>query len=387
MEKEKKRKTVLIAYKFMPQYRVDFFNQLKLELEKEQIDLEIVYGTSIHSNRKDEKSLEWAIYRKNRIFKFLGISFYWQPITDLIRKKDLVIVEQANGLLINYYLMLLRKYTSTKLGFWGHGRNRQGKENSLSNKFKKTLINRCDHWFAYTKSVKEYLILQGYPDEKVTVVNNCFDTLKLRKQMESITEKEKDAIRDELSLDLNDDIAIYCGALYKEKRLDFLLEAADRIRKKNPCFKLIIIGSGNDTETVELFAENRNWVHYVGAKFDRDKALYFSISRLFLMPGAVGLAVLDSFALKTPMILCSIDIHGPEVDYLEHNVNCIFCPDDKEEFVSRTVSLFKDHTELEILKNGCITSSIDITLEEMLKKFVEGIKKCLYEELDQTVTK
>jgi L-malate glycosyltransferase len=382
MEKEIKRKKVLIAYKFMPQYRVDFFNRLKVELEKEHIDLEIVYGTSIHANRNDEKNLEWATYRKNKIFKFIGILFYWQPITDLIRKKDLVIVEQASGLLINYYLMFLRRYTATKLGFWGHGRNRQGDEGSLSNKFKKTLINRCDHWFAYTKSVKEYLLAQGYPIEKITVVNNCFDTLKLRAQMESITEQEKEAIRYELNLDLDDDVAIYCGALYKEKRLDFLLDAADRIRKKNPRFKLIIIGSGNDIETVELFAKNRDWTHYVGPKFDRDKALYFSVSKLFLMPGAVGLAVLDSFALKTPMILCSIDIHGPEVDYLEDGVNCVFCADDMEEFVFKTVSLFNDQTQLEKLKSGCIAHSTEITLEEMLKKFIGGIKQCLYEKVD-----
>lgn len=373
------QKKILIAYKFMPQYRIDFFNRLKDELAKEGIELQIVYGTSIHANRNDEKRLEWATYRKNKIIKFAGISFYWQPITDLIRKKDLVIVEQANSLLINYYLIFKRMFTKTKLGFWGHGRNRQGKEKSLSNWFKKLLINKCDHWFAYTKSVRSYLLKQGYPDTKISVVNNSFDTLKLNTQFHSISNEEKEQLRKDLNIKINDDVAIYCGALYKEKRLDFLLQAADKVKSKNPNFKLIIIGSGNDTGIVHEFANTRNWVHYVGAKFDREKALYFSISKLFLMPGAVGLAVIDSFALEIPMILCSIDIHGPEVDYLVEGENCIFSEDDIEDFTEKTLDILNNNEKLERLKKGCIVASTEITLEHMLEKFKSGIKKCLYE--------
>lgn len=372
-------KKVLIAYKFMPQYRIDFFNRLKDELTKEGIELDIVYGTSIHANRNDEKRLDWAIYRENKIIKFAGISFYWQPITGLIRKKDLVIVEQASSLLINYYLIFIRMFTKTKLGFWGHGRNRQGKEKSLSNRFKKLLINKCDHWFAYTKSVRSYLLKQGYPDAKISVVNNSFDTMKLNAQLHSISNEEKELLRKELNIETRDNVAIYCGALYKEKRLDFLLQVADKVKVKNPNFKLIIIGSGNDIETVMEFADTRDWVHYVGAKFDREKALYFSISKLFLMPGAVGLAAIDSFALEIPMILCSIDIHGPEVDYLVEGDNCIFSEDDVDDFTEKTLAILDNDEKLEQLKKGCIHASTEITLEHMLEKFKRGIKECLYE--------
>lgn len=373
------KKHVLIAYKFMPQYRIDFFDRLKIELEKENIALSIVYGTSIHANRNDEKHLDWAIYRKNRIFKIGGIAFYWQPITDLIRKKDLVIVEQASSLLINYYLLLRRIFTKTKVGFWGHGRNRQGNEHSLSNRFKKILINKCDHWFAYSKSVRCYLLEQGYPDAKISVLNNSFDTVKLHEQLLSIRETEKDILRTSLNIQSTDQIAIYCGALYKEKRLDFLLEAADRIKAQNPAFKLLIIGSGNDVATVETFAQNRDWVVYAGPKFDREKALYFSISELFLMPGAVGLAVLDAFALETPMILCDINIHGPEVDYLEDQTNCMFTADDVSDFSEKTLQLLNNSAQLEHLKQGCIRSANEITLEKMLEKFVNGVKQCVDE--------
>jgi len=376
------RKKVLIAYKFMPQYRIDFFNRLKDQLDQDGIDLEIVYGRSAHSNRNDEKRLDWAIYRKNRIFGLRGVSFYWQPITDLIKGKDLVIVEQANALLINYYLMLKRSLSKTKLAFWGHGRNRQGNEKSLSNRFKKRLINKCDHWFAYTGSVESYLLEQGFPANKISVVNNSFDTRKLKLELESISETEKERLREELGITPDNDVTIYCGALYKEKRLDFLLEAATKIRRENPQFKLIIIGSGDDVDAVEQFTRRNNWSYYVGAQFDRNKALYFSISKLFLMPGAVGLAVLDSFALAVPMVLCSIDIHGPEVDYLVDNHNCIFSEDNTDDFALRTLDALSDDLRLQQLKEKCSAGIEEINLENMLAKFVIGIKKCLYDKVD-----
>ena len=72
----------------------------------------------------------WAKYVENKIFKIGGIEFYWQAAIKDAIKSDLVIVEQANKLLINYILIVLRRFTKIKFAFWGHGINLRTNPNS-----------------------------------------------------------------------------------------------------------------------------------------------------------------------------------------------------------------------------------------------------------------
>lgn len=372
-----KRKTVVIAYKFMPQYRIDFFDQLKTKLGEHNVELIITYGKLHNSDRNDEMVLDWAIYRQNIIFKFFGFVIYWQPVTDIVKRKDLVIVEQANSLLLNYYLLILRSFTKTKFAFWGHGRNRQGRKESLYNSFKRFFITRCDHWFAYTSSVKEYLISNNYDEHKITVVNNSFDTLKLQSLYHAITHEQTAILKKELGIEENDCVGIYCGGLYKEKRLDFLLESAVMVKQRNRKFHLIILGAGPDADLIKQAASTNNWIHYAGPRFDQEKALYFKLADVFLMPGAVGLAVLDSFALQVPMIIPGLQTHGPEIDYMHHNENCIVTKDEVGDFAAQAIYVLSDSSKRDELKRGCAESAAKITVEAMVQNFTKGVITCL----------
>ena len=371
-----RRKQVLIAYKSMPHYRIDFFCRLKEALKVENIDLDVVYGNSKDYNRKDEAKLEWAIYRPNYLFTFLKKSFYWQPIFDLIRKKDLVIVEQANSLIINYILIFTRHLFGFKFAFWGHGKDRQSSENTFSAWLKRKLIKNCDYWFAYTNSVERYLQKWGYDAKKISVVNNTLDTQKIHHELLSVTTNEKEAIMNELNIDQTNDIAIYCGSLYSGKRIKFLIESAELVYMQNSAFRLVIIGSGDDVEFVKSSASNKPWIIYIGPKFGHEKALYFSIAKVFLMPGNVGLAAIDSFCYEIPMILCELNTHGPEVDYLINGNNCVFTKNDKVDFANQTNFILKNNSKLENLKVGCRSSLNQFTLENMVANFVDGIKNC-----------
>lgn len=364
----------------MPQYRIAFFNLLKSELEKYDVELSVVYGKSYSLDRGDEIDLEWAYYRKNKIFSFLKFVIYWQPTTDLIKGKDLVIVEQANSLLINYYLIILRFFTKLKIGFWGHGRNRQGSGQSILNKFKLAYLKKCDYWFAYTKSVQEYLILNGFGQNKISVVNNSLDTHQLKTDYFSIDEKEVEFLRSEFSIASGDSVAIYCGALYKEKRLDFLLSAAVLVKQKLPGFNLLIVGAGPDENKLKSQAKADKWIHFVGSKFGREKAKFFKAADIFVMPGALGLAALDSFVTQTPMVIPQLQTHGPEIDYLVHDINCIITSDNVAEFAKESIKLLTDKNKIEKLKTGCEHSAEEFTLDKMVTNFTEGVIKCLNNE-------
>lgn len=371
-------KKVLILYKFLPQYRVDFFNQLKDELLKKNIELILIYGKLKNSNskKKDEVDIPWAIYRDNKVLRFKNSNLLWQPSLDLAIKSDLVIVEQANSLLINYVLIILRRLSKFKFAFWGHGANLQDNPNSFKNKFKYLFLTQSDHWFAYTDGVKRFLTSKNVSEKKITVVNNAIDTKTLRQQYLDCSEKNVLDMKVALGIK-SQKVAIYSGGIYDIKKIDFLIEAAVQIHDKINDFHLLVIGSGPDENIVKKASVMNPWIHYIGPKFGKDRVVYFKMASIFLLPGAVGLAILDSFATETPMITTNIKLHGPEIDYLKHNKNGIMTDFNVKSYSSKVIDLLSHKDEITALQKGCASSMDLYTTERMVDNFVEGVLKCL----------
>ena len=162
-------KKVLIIQRIVPEYRIAFFNLLKLELEKENIELSLIYGdkSSTYKSGAFFYELEWGELIINKIIKIGNLQLCWQPITRFLKNKDLIIVEQSNKLILNYFIIVARHFWKNKLGLWGHGRNLQAQPNSWANKFGLYFITKCDWWFAYTNSVKNFLIKSKYPENNI----------------------------------------------------------------------------------------------------------------------------------------------------------------------------------------------------------------------------
>lgn len=371
-------KKVLILYKFLPQYRIEFFNNLRDSLLKHDVELTLIYGKlkNQDSKKNDERSLEWAVYRDNKSFQIGSTSLLWQPCLDLLPKMDLVIVEQANSLIVNYFLMPLSKFMKFKFAFWGHGANLQDSPNSLKNKFKYFFLDKSDYWFAYTDGVAEFLISKGVEQEKISVVQNAIDTKSLKEQYDSLEEEEVQRIKLEMGI-ASDNVVIYCGGIYKEKRIDFLLKASETIRGVIGDFHIIFVGAGPDAYLVEEAANKNSWIHYMGPKFGKDRVPYFKMSELFLMPGLVGLAILDTFATQTPMVTTDFSYHSPEIEYLQQSVNGLVTVNTFENYTQDVIDLLQNRDKLESLKDGCRKASELYNTERMVDNFTNGVIECL----------
>ena len=370
-------KKVLIIQQLIPHYRVDFFNLLRAELAKDNIELHIIYGKSSASYKSGQENnvLAWGNVVENKIFTMGAAQLVWQPLIKYVKNHDLVIVEKSNKLLLNYYLIAGRTVSTFKLGFWGHGRNLQADPNSWNNKFAIFFLKKCDWWFAYTNSVKEYLIKNKFPDKKITVVQNAIDTKSLQQQYLEISYDEVNALKNQLGI-TGEHVAIFCGGMYANKRIDFLLETCYRIKKLIPDFHIIFLGTGEEAYKIEKAAGTNEWLHYVGPKKGLDRVIYFRISSVQLMPGLVGLGILDSFALQTPIITTDYEYHSPEVDYLIDGKNGIITANNLEDYTNKIVELFKDNKYFDLIE-GCQVSAQKYTVEKMVSNFKSGILQCL----------
>jgi L-malate glycosyltransferase len=369
-------KQVIFLVHRVHQYRKDFYELLRAELEKEGINLLLIYSKSKPIPKKDEVVIDWGTYLPIKTYKIFNFEIYWQPVLKYLKTSDLVVVQQANRLLLNYFLIFFRRFYKIKMAYWGHGLNLQLPQNSFENRFKKLLIAQTDWWFAYTPKVKSTVINSGFDEKKITVVNNAIDTKKLNSSYHQLNGRKIAGIKHDLKIN-SENIGIFCGGIYEEKRIDFLVEASDIIKKEVRDFELIVIGSGPDETKLMELMKTRDYIHFVGPKFSEERVPYFKISKVFLMPGLVGLGVLDSFALETPMATTNFPFHSPEIEYLKNKYNGILTEDNVLVYAKEVINLLKDRETLNKLVEGCKATAPLYSNEIMVQNFIDGIKKCL----------
>jgi hypothetical protein len=138
-----------------------------------------------------------------------------------------------------------------------------------------------------------------------------------------------------------------------------------------------VAGDGPDRHVVDRSLAIHAWLRYVGPTLGREKAKIGAVSDLLLMPGAVGLVAVDSFALETPIITTLWPYHGPEVDYLEDGVNARFSGNSVREFADTVEQVLHARDELSRLKVACATATERYSLENMVANFASGVVAAL----------
>lgn len=323
--------------------------------------------------KQDESSLEWAVSVPTRYFASYRVC--WQSIIPHCKDADLVVLSQENKFLHNYFLLLLpRRF---KIALWGHGRNMaRPPQSSWREHLNAWQTRNVDWWFAYTERTVEVVRGFGFPLERITNLNNAFDTEQLASWLSSISELESATLKRNLGLS-GKRLAVFIGSFYKEKRLEFLFEAATHIRSELPDFHLLIIGDGPERDWVAKQCSGSDWASWVGPKIGREKALHLSIGDVLLNPGGVGLNILDAFVSGLPMFTTDCGVHGPEIAYLRNGTNGVITAMDPIEYAAAVIKTLKDQERLEELKSGCYASAALYTLNEMVARFAGGIRSAL----------
>jgi glycosyltransferase involved in cell wall biosynthesis len=372
---------VTIVRQFAEGYRVPFYEALRAELGRCGVTLQVIYGEAdVEEVRRGlGGDIAWGRRIRNRWITVGPLKLRWQPCSGFLHDSDLIIVEQASKLPLNYLLLARQAFGGAKVAFWGHGRNFQEHMANRLGEAVKRLISRWSHWwFAYTELSAAAVQSLPYPSDRITVVQNAIDTAALSDRKLRTTEAELSELRRHWSIE-STNVAVYAGSLYAEKRICFLLEAAVALRRRLPDFELIVIGAGPDQALVEEATRQNSWIHYVGPRFGAEKVPYFSLARAMLLPGAVGLAVLDSFALEVPLVTLDLADHGPELAYLRHGENGLQLPaaTDAEGYAAAVSLVMAEGPLRDRLLAGCRRSAEIYTLPAMVSRFAQGVLQAL----------
>jgi L-malate glycosyltransferase len=372
-------KSVTIVQRVLPHYRIPFFQRLHRRLLADGLQLRLIYGqeypgTVPKTVRLDEP---WAIEMSNSYFMLHGVEFVWQPCLKYLGRSDLIIIEQASRLLVNYLILSRLITNGAKIAYWGHGKNLQSPNGKgLGETFKRLTINRADWWFAYTGSSAKIVREGGFEEHKICLVNNSIDTVSLSQACQEVRGADILKVKRELGI-FSDNICIFCGGMHVEKKLDFLVESCLLIKKKVLDFQMIFIGEGPLQQLVSDACCKNPWMHYIGPKYGNEKAPYLKTAKAILMPGLVGLVVIDSFVAGVPLITTDIPSHSPEIDYLESAKNGLVSSFHVAEYASAVANFLGAPESQEELKAGCAESSKKYTISNMVDNFASGILACL----------
>jgi len=372
-------KKVVIVQTVLSHYRLPFFDRLREWLACRNTTLELLHGLDdpAELGRGDSVTTEWARVIETWPFRVGREEFIVQAIGPHLRGADLVIVPQENRLLHNYWLPFWSRLHGASFAFWGHGRNFQQRDGRTEH-LRRLLIRLADWWFAYTELSAEAVRAAGYPDRRITVVNNAIDTENLIAHCRSITPEELIEARKRYGIrDSEKELGIFISSLYPGKRIDFVLEAASKIREKNPQFGLLIAGDGPCREMVRTFCEKNPWARWLGICRDREKALCLRLSDAMLLPYSVGLSILDAFCAGLPLIAVENANHGPEIAYLTHEENGLFTQASIEAYSGAVVDLLQDKAKQAVLRKNASSCADFYSLESMVERFGQGILQAM----------
>lgn len=372
---------VVQVARYLPQYRREFFQLARDRLAERGVAFELVHGQPgpMDRGKGDEAELPWATRVRNRYLLVRERELCWQPCWRHVRGARLVIIEQGTRLLANYLLFGMRPLGGPALAFWGHGAHvRPHAASSLSEQLKAAYSRRADWWFAYTPISAQTVVSQGFPQGRITLLQNAIDTRSLALGLAAVDLGEVASLRSELGVD-NGPVGIFAGALYPEKRIGFLVEACEEVRKRLPDFTLVILGDGPDKSRVASLQRTRGWLKSVGAKFGPEKIPYFAMADVLLLPGAVGLAILDAFALERPLITTRVPFQGHEIAYLRPDVDGVIVEEwsSSKAYGSAVADLLEDRERLARLRAGCRESRDVYTVEAMAENFSSGVLRAL----------
>lgn len=369
---------VTVLMKNLNQYRLPFYEKLRTELQDSGVTLRLVTadGLSEDTAKGDSASLDWAERRAFRELQVRGKTLLWQPGFDLARDSDLIITEQASKQLFNVVLAYGQRLFGTKHVFWGHGKNFQSSREGESGESLKRRLTQRAHWFLSYNDLSTLAAIEaGMPATRITPVMNSTDTRHIRNAIKDI---DPEQVRRELGIGTGP-VGLFIGGIYPYKRPEFLIEAAIAIREQAPSFELIIIGDGTLGHVAEAAASQHPWIHWLGSMYGDERLGPASIASLQLMPGLIGLNIVDGFALGLPTITIDDEFHSPEIDYLETDVNGLLLPHgaSPQEYAAEVVELLADSGRLDELRRGATEWGEKLSTENMVTRFVEGVHAAL----------
>ena len=371
------KKSVVIIQRIIPHYRVPLFRRLS---ERPDLDVVVVHGTRspssghvAHEGRLPFKTV-FAQWHRLSIF---GLTATIQPGSlSAVRSlpSHVVIAEGTFNILTNLLVGLYCRLAGRRFIWWvGAWERPEGRAwaRRLIRCYTGLALWPAHGFIAYGTHARDCLVGLGAPREKVHIAHNTIDTDEIARNSERY-ERDGLGVRRHLGVE-NKKVVLSVGALLPQKRVDTLIRAFGRIRKRFDDAALVIVGDGSCRKELEELVEELSLEDVVFVGRMEASNPYFAMADLFVLPGLGGLALNQAMAFGKPVICSEAD--GTERDLVVEGVNGhIVGPGDVEALEEAMADLLADGERL--AKMG--RASRRIVQEKVnFRNMVAGIAKAI----------
>lgn len=379
-------RVAIVHHGFVPTYRVAFFERLARAGDVEYV---VFHGPAPGGTGHQAATGPFAFpdrWVANREIGVRGRTVIAQPIVGPIARGRFagVVVGAEFKFPASWAAAAVTRARGGALVLWGHGYDKVEDEGAsriaAGTALKAAYARRADAYLVYTEGGADRLVQAGLDPERVTVVRNTLDVEAQRALHAGLAETDEAELRAQLGLAPDSAVLVYLGRLYREKRLDELVEAARLLaaRPGVPPVEVVVLGDGPELEPTRALAREVPSVRLLGGVYDdMEIARWLRVAAALVMPGKVGLAVNHALAHGVPVLTRASDLHAPEVEYLEHEVNSLLVPGDLGAYVDALAELVSAPAVRERLAAGALSSSERLGLDHMVHAFDSGVRRAL----------
>ncbi len=281
---------------------------------------------------------------QNTLFKIASFCIIWQrKLNKLLNpaQYDLVILPEGVLYISNYALIIRCLLKHTPFGFYSHGYNHQRRKTWLSRPLE--ILRKAVHRLAsvivvYSDEGAKHLIKNKHVSpQKVFIALNTLNTSDITNRISQIKQNEILKYRQSLGLPNDGILLAYTGRIEPIKNPDWILYVVQRLLSEGFHVHAIFIGSGSLLPTLQKKVTQSpsllaNAVTFVGNLPIDEVDRYLACSDICVLPGVTGLAVVHAFAAGKPYVTIESPHHGPEIAYMQHNINGIIAGPSQKEF-------------------------------------------------------
>ena len=174
---------------------------------------------------------------------------------------------------------------------------------------------------------------------------------------ENIDVKKSNLLKKKYNIKNKDFVAIFVGRIAEEKNIPFLIDVTEKIIKRKPNFKLLIVGDGPDKEKYEKLAKKcGDNIIFTGKVPWDDVPIYYDLANVFISASqseTQGLTIIEAMASSLPA-LCINDesFVGTVVDDLNG-----YLFQNEEECIDAILKIMNDKKILSSLEVGARNSA------------------------------
>lgn len=201
--------------------------------------------------------------------------------------------------------------------------------------------------------------------------SNDFQIIKNGIDVDSVkyNKRARNRLRNKYNIEKNTFVIGHIGLFWKQKNQEFLLKVAKLLVEKDIPFKMVLIGDGEDKQTIEQQIKSSNLEKYFLLLPSTDKINeYYSMFDLFVLPSrweGLGMVAIEAQYAGLP---CLLSEFVPKAAKISDSVT--FLPLDANKWCHEIVTKFYASTDRNDL---CIYESYDIKLcaKEIEKQYYQ----------------